>query len=97
MLFDSQEHIAGGAPLRTVDVHMNEWSDDAEPATSIKNHRGSPWFKSVTVSPTKAMSHSMSHTCPLALGRKDADHEHAGRLLAVDLRTLASDAGVPMC
>ncbi len=96
MLFDSQEHIAGRAPLRTVDMCMNEWSDDAEPATSIKNHRGSLWFKSVTVSPTKTMSHSMSHTCPLALGRKDADHEHVGRLLAVDLRTLASDAGVPV-
>jgi hypothetical protein len=38
----------------------------------------------------------MSHTYPLALGRKDADHEHVGRLLAVDLRTLASEAGVPM-
>jgi hypothetical protein len=75
---------------------LNEWSDDAEPATSIKNHRGSLWFKSVTVSPTKKMAHSMSHTYPLALGRKDADHEPVGRLLAIDLRTLATDAGVPM-
>jgi hypothetical protein len=97
LLFDLQEHVGGRSPIRTVDVYLNEWSDDAEPATSIKNHRGSLWFKSVTVSPTKIMTHSMSHTCPLALGRKDADHESVGRLLAVDLRTLASDAGAPMC
>jgi hypothetical protein len=96
MLFDLQEHVHGRVPIITVDIYLNEWSDDAEPANSIKNHRGSLWFKSVTVSPTKIMAHSMSHTYPLALGRKEADHEHVGRLLAVDLRRLGSDAGVPM-
>jgi hypothetical protein len=96
MLFDLQEHVNGVGPLRTVNLYMNEWSDDADPATSIKCHRGSLWFKSVTISPTKTMVHSMSHTYPLALGRKDADHEHVGRLLAEDLRTLASEAGLPM-
>jgi hypothetical protein len=98
LLFESQDHIAGRSPLRTVDVCLNEWSDDAEPATSIKSNRGSLWFKSVTVSPTKVMAHGMSHACPLALGRKeDADHKPIGMLLAVDLRTRASDAGVPVC
>ena len=95
-LFDLKEHEAGSGPLRTVNLYLNEWSDDADPATSIKSNRGSLWFKSLTISPTKIMVHSMSHTYPLALGRKDADHEHVGRLLAVDLRSLASDAGVPM-
>jgi hypothetical protein len=94
MLFDLKEHVAGRSPLRTVDLYMNDWSDDADPNPSIKGNRGSLWIKSVTVSPTKKMVHSMSHTYPLALGRKDADHETVGRLLAADLRTLAS--GRPM-
>ena len=95
-LFDLQEHVNGEGPIRTIYICMNEWSDDADPATSIKCHRGSLWFKSVTISPTKKMVHSMSHTHPLAIGRKDADHEHVGRMLALDLLTLAADAGVPM-
>lgn len=95
-LFDLQEHVNGSAPLCTINPRMNEWSDDADPATSIKNNPGSLWFKSLTISPTKMMVHSVSHACPLALGRKDADHEHVRRSLAVDLRSPASNARAPM-
>jgi hypothetical protein len=42
------------------------------------------------------MFHSMSHTYPLAMGHKNADHKHIGKLLRDDLLTLASDQGVPM-
>lgn len=95
-LFNINDHVAGTSPLEFVDLWMNEWSDDADPNSSIKNNRGSFWFKSVTICPTREMIHSMSHTYPLAMGHKNADHEHVGRLLKEDLLMLGSKEGVPM-
>lgn len=95
-LFDIQDHMAGNPALPFVDLWMNEWSDDADPNNSIKNNRGSLWFKSVTICPTREMFHSMSHTYPLAMGHKSADHEHVGRLLRDDLLMLGAREGVPM-
>ena len=95
-LFDLHEHINGNHPILTIDVYMNEWSDDADPNSSIKGNRSSFWLKSVTISPTKKMVHSSSHTYPLALGRKNTDHEIVGVLLSQDLLSLGSDRGVPM-
>jgi hypothetical protein len=77
---------------------MNEWSDDAKPNNSIKSNRGSLWFKSVTICPTREMFHSsMSHTYPLAIGDKKANHEQMGKLLKDDLLMPGSTNGVPMC
>jgi hypothetical protein len=95
-LFNIQDHNDGNSSLHFVDLWMNEWSDDADPNSSIKNNRGSLWFKSVTISPTREMIHSMSHTYPLAMGHKSADHEHVGRMLKDDLLFLGRDEGVPM-
>jgi hypothetical protein len=95
-LFDINLHAAGDTPLAFVDLWMNEWSDDADPNSSIKSNRGSFWFKSVTISPTKRMIHSMSHTYPLAMGHKNANHDLVGQWLKDDLLILGSDQGVPM-
>ena len=95
-IFNIQDHRDGNSSLVFYDLWMNEWSDDADPNNSIKNNRGSLWFKSVTISPTRDMIHSMSHTYPLALGHKNADHEHVGRLLREDLLSLGAREGVPM-
>jgi hypothetical protein len=38
----------------------------------------------------------MSHTYPLAIGNKKADHEQVGKLLKDDLLMLGSTNGVPM-
>jgi hypothetical protein len=97
MLFDTQAHQTGHLPLDFVDLWMNEWSDDAKPNDSIKSNCGSLWFKSVTICPTQEMFHSMSHTYPLAIGNKKADHEQVGKLLKDDLLMLGSANGVPMC
>jgi hypothetical protein len=95
-LFDLNLHTSGVLPLPFVDLWMTEWSDDADPNSSIKSNRGSFWFKSLTISPTKTMIHSMSHTYPLAMGHKNANHDLVGQCLIDDLATLGSDQGVPM-
>ncbi len=95
-LFNINDHMNGDLPLHFVDLWLIEWSDDADPNSSIKNNRGSMWFKSCTVSPTRDMIHSLSHTYPLAMGHKNADHEHVGRLLKEDLVRLGAKEGIPM-
>jgi hypothetical protein len=94
-LFDLRGPIEGQASYPLVNLWMNDWSDDAEPNNS-KNNRGSFWFKSVTISPTRKLIHSMSHTYPLAMGHKHADHEHVGKCLRADLLMLGTKEGVPM-
>ena len=95
-LFDIRDHERGVSPFPILQLWMMEWSDDADPNNSIKSNRGSLWFKSLTVGPTREMIHSMSHTYPLAMGHKNANHEHVGICLKDDLLMLGAEGGVPM-
>jgi hypothetical protein len=98
-LFDI--HISGtdaARPLPKVDIclYLSEWSDDFEPNDSIKGSQGSVWIKTLTVSPSPETRHQAQHTYPLALGRKNADHEPVELLVNENLLRLGSAQGKVM-
>lgn len=49
------------------------WSDDVEP-NRTKSNRGSIWLLTATIGTPQELSHSMAHTYPIAVGKKNTDH-----------------------
>jgi len=70
-------------------LFANEWSDDFEPSYSIKGNRGSAWIKTITISPPHTSLHSLTHTYPIAIGRKGSSHEAIEQRLAEELLDLS--------
>jgi len=69
-------------------VYLSVWSDDFEPNSSIKSNRQSCWLMSVTISPPEGMQHSLSYTYPIAIGKKEANHECIEKQFALELQSL---------
>lgn len=60
--------------------YLTIWSDDVEP-NRTKSNRGSIWLLTVTIATRLENSHSMAHTYPLAIARKNEDHQPVIRKL----------------
>jgi hypothetical protein len=71
-------------------LFLIEWSDDFDPAKSIKDNRGSAWMKSITISPLHSSSEEFSNTYPIAIGRKADSHDAVEEEFAQDLQDLRS-------
>lgn len=54
--------------------YLTIWSDDVEP-NRTKSNRGSIWLLTATIATRVDNSHSMAHTYPLAIARKNEDHQ----------------------
>lgn len=54
--------------------YLTIWSDDVEP-NRTKSNRGSIWLLTVTIATKLENSHSMAHTYPLAIAKKNEDHQ----------------------
>ena len=61
------------------------WSDDFEPNTSSKQHRGSTWIKTMTIATTKENGHSLKNTFAIAIGKKGKCHDEVERKINNDL------------
>ena len=69
-------------------IYLSVWSDDFEPNSSIKSNRQSCWMMTITISPPEGMQHSLSYTYPIAIGKKDANHECIEKQFALELQSL---------
>ena len=63
------------------------WSDDVEPNRS-KGNRGSVWLLTATIATPKDHSHRMDNTYPIAIGRKNDNHEPVIQRLEEDMKSL---------
>lgn len=64
------------------------WSDDFEPNTSSKQHRGSTWIKTMTIATTKEDGHTLKNTFAIAVGKKGICHDEVERKINDDLEQL---------
>lgn len=71
-------------------LHLIEWSDDFDPAKSIKDNRGSAWIKSVTISPLHSSRKEFTNTYPIAIGAKNDAHDEVEEEFARELEELRS-------
>ena len=71
-------------------LHIVEWSDDFDPAKSIKDNRGSAWIKVVTISGTSKSGLEFSNTYVISIGYKKDSHEEIEEAFAKELEELRS-------
>jgi hypothetical protein len=69
-----------------------EWSDDFDPSASAKSNRNSCWVKTVTIIPSYHIGsgHPEKWTYPIALGKKQSDHNEVEQQFAEELEKLRS-------
>ncbi len=69
-----------------------EWSDDFDPSASAKSNRNSCWVKTVTIIPSYDVGtvNRERWTYPIALGKKQSDHNDVEELFAEELQKLRS-------
>ena len=63
------------------------WSDDVEPNRS-KGNRGSVWLLTATIATPEVHSHRMDNTYPIAIGKKNDNHEPVIQRLEEDMKSL---------
>lgn len=65
------------------------WSDDVEP-NRTKSNRGSIWLLTATIATRDYNGHSMLHTYPIAVAKKNHDHEPVIEKIEKDMEKLRS-------
>ena len=85
---------ATGRTNKTIKSYIIIWSDDVEP-NRTKSNRGSIWLFTATIATLLSNGHSMYHTYPIAVSKKNCDHEPVIRKLEEDMAKLRSgEAGL---
>ncbi len=69
-----------------------EWSDDFDPALSMKASRKSCWVKTVTIMSCNGFDkvHPENATFPIAVGNKKSNHQEVELRFSQDLANLCS-------
>lgn len=74
-------------------LYFLEWSDDFEPSYSSKSNRGSTWLKTATICPpSDGAGHRLTHTYPIATGRKGCNHEVVEQMFASEMASLRTNS-----
>ena len=92
-IYGNAHSLHGDKICSVLVLYFNEWSDDFEPMNSSKSNRGSTWAKTVTISPPPNSIHKLTHTYPIAVGRKNVSHECVERRLAAEMEFFRSKEG----
>jgi hypothetical protein len=76
--------------MKRLVLYIIEWSDDFDPAKSIKDNRGSAWIKTVTIRPPHLKGNECSNTYVIAVGPKGDSHDAVEEAFAKELEELRS-------
>jgi hypothetical protein len=88
-IYDNASNVYGSSTMPDLLLYYNEWMDDFEPLYSSKSNRGSTWFKTVTICPpANGGIHRLTHTYPIACGRKGCSHEVVEQMFASEMASL---------
>ena len=79
--------IARNPGLHILRSYVKLWSDDVEP-NRTKSNRGSIWLLTATIATTEANGHSMHHTYPIGVAKKNHNHEPVVKKFEEDLDLL---------
>ena len=86
--FNNNHLYLNESDIEHLNLYALEWSDDFEPAKSIKCNRGNAWMKTITISPTMDNIHSGRNTYVIAIGSKKVSHEMVERKFAEEINLL---------
>ena len=92
-IYENARNLHGAMIALVLVLYFIEWSDDFEPMNSSKSNRGSTWAKTITMCPTPDCIHKLTHTYPIAVGRKNVSHECVERRLAAEMELLRGKEG----